>query len=186
MQPVLRATTTKQLMDQSKLFRFLFFGSIVSIFIAIICLIIFPFSSCYVHSCSWYYYSTYECSNYGSTFCCYNASPYCGSYNCYLKPTGICLGWMIAGNSFFCLGGLMAIFVFIMFCNFRSKLRNGTAYLKMPPVHQYPVYQPPIIVYSDQNQLPGQHPQYQQYVQQPQQPQQRQETSGNQINLSDR
>jgi len=185
MQPMLLATTTKQLMDQSKLFRFVFFGSIVCICIGIICYIIFPFSTCYRHSCSWYYYSTYECNSYGIAYCCSFSSTYCGNSSyCQMKPTSVCFGWMIAGSSLMGLGGLLAIFVFIMFCNFRSKLRNGTAYLKMPPANQYPIYQQPIIIYSDQNQLQGQYPQYQQYVQQPQQAQQAQEHTENPINYS--
>ena len=49
---------------------------------------------------------------------------------------------------------------------------------------KYPIYQQPIIIDSDQNQLQGQYPQYQQYVQQPQQVQQGQEHAGNPINYS--
>jgi hypothetical protein len=93
---------------------------------------------------------------------------------------------MIAGSTMMAFGGLLAIFVFIMFCNYRGKIKNGTGYLRMPQQTYPPAYQQPIVIYSDQNQA-NQYPQYQQYVQQPQayvqQPQQ--QNVANQINLSE-
>ncbi len=160
----MRATTTKQLMDQSKLFRFLFWGSIVLISVGVICFIVFPFTNCNYRSCSWYYYNSYECRSGGDTYCCYQSATYCGNWNyCWYKPTQPCLGWMIAGSTLICSGFLMGIFVFVMFCNYRAKIRNGTGYLKMPPQQVFNPYQPQVIIYSDQNQ-PNLYPQYQQYA----------------------
>jgi ABC-type lipoprotein release transport system permease subunit len=157
---MIRATTTKQLMDQSKLFRFLFWGSIACICIGTISFIIFPFTDCSYRSCAWSYPSApYECKAYGSSYCC-SSYQYCGDYRyCWPRPIYPCIGWMIAGSTLIALGFLFAIVVFIMFCNFRNRIKNGTAYLNMPSC---PVYPSPIIVYSNQN-LPQ--PQYQQYVQ---------------------
>jgi hypothetical protein len=82
-----------------------------------------------------------------------------------------CDGVIIAGGSLIGVGLFLAIFVFVMFCNYRSKARNG-AYLGMgfPPQIQpvQPIFYPyqqglhgnysnPVIVYSDQpNYLIGQ------------------------------
>lgn len=158
----MRATTTKQLMDQSKLFRFLFWGSISTIILGTIFMIVFPFSDCNYHSCSWWYYNSYECSSGGEHYCCYSgATSYCGNWNyCWYKPRQACIGWMIAGSTLMGLGFLLAIFVFVMFCNFRSKIRNGTGYLNVPGNQVFNGYQPPVVIYSNQNQ----YPQYQQYV----------------------
>ena len=54
--------TTKQLMDRSKVFRFLFWGSIVCVALGIILSIVYPFTSCYTvskRSCNWNYGSSY-------------------------------------------------------------------------------------------------------------------------------
>jgi hypothetical protein len=166
-------TTTKQLMDQSKLFRFLFWGSIASIVIGLILCTIFPFTDCNsysAYSCSWWYYSyPYQCTNNGKVYCCPSSSSYCSYSYCYEKPYtySACIGLLIAGSSLLALGGLLAIFVFVMFCNFRSKIRNG-GYIPAGGYGQIAGYpQPPIVIYSDQRQQ--QQPYYPQQQQQQQQ-----------------
>lgn len=158
------ATTTKQLMDQSKCFRLLFWGSIFFISVGVILCIIFPFTSCSrynYNSCAWYYYAyPNECTSYSVTYCCQNGYSSCGGYYCIEKPLrySACAGVIIAGGSLTGVGFFLAIFVFIMFCNFRGKIRNG-AYLGMaqpiqPNAYQgayNPNYAPnPVIIYSDQ------------------------------------
>lgn len=156
--------TTKQLMDQSKLFRFLFWGSILLVATGVIFSIVFPFSKCaqynYYYSCSWYYSSySYECYTNGMAYCCQSGYGYCGSSYCMPKPFYYrpCVWMIIAGGSMMGVGFFLSIFVFVMFCNFRNKVRRGE-YVGMPylqpiyihyPVPNGQVSQP--IVYSDQN-----------------------------------
>jgi len=117
--------TTKQLMDKSKCFTFLFWGAIVVFSVAIILNIIWPFTSCNNvtnYSCSYYYYyNTYECISYGTHYCCQSGYSYCGSSYCYIKPAYYrpCMGVMIAAWCLYGLAFFMAITVFIMFCNLR-------------------------------------------------------------------
>lgn len=178
----MRATTTKQLMDQSKLFRFLFWGSISAFCLGVICMIVLPFTECSYYSCSWWYSSSYECYSGGKAYCCYSGATYCGNWNsCWYKPMRPCTGWMVAGSTLMTFGFLLAIFVFVMFCNFRSKIRNGTGYLNVPGNQVFNAYQPPVVIYSNQNQ-PQLYPQYQQYVPPPQQQQAAQQQP---INLSE-
>ena len=79
--------TTKQLMDQSKCFRLLFWGSIFFISVGVILCIIFPFTSCYkytsYYSCSYYYSPyTYQCTYY----CCKSEYNWCGDSYCISRP----------------------------------------------------------------------------------------------------
>lgn len=161
------ATTTKQLMDQSKCFRLIFWGSIFFISVGVLLMIIFPFTTCSrysYYSCSWYYYNyPNECTSFAVTYCCQSGYGSCGSYYCIEKPLlyRACDWVIITGGSMMGVGFFLAIFVFIMFCNFRGKIKNG-AYLGMPQLIQpYPyqayqgAYNPnyapsPVIVYSDQ------------------------------------
>jgi hypothetical protein len=177
-------TTTKQLIDQSKCFRFLFWGSILLVCIGILLMIIFPFTSCSrpsYYSCSWYFPNYYnECTSYGVKYCCPSGYTYCGSGYCATKPLlyRACDAVIITGGSIMGVGFFLAIFVFVMFCNFRSKIKNA-GYLGvqfLPPQGVYnpgqlafnqpaQAYNPPVIIYSDQS------------YQQPQ-PQQQQQPQG--------
>jgi hypothetical protein len=156
--------STKQLMDKSKCFTFLFWGAIVVFSLAVLLNIIWPFTSCndYYSSCS---YSYYQCTSYGTVYCC-PSSYSCSSYYCYPKNNYPCPGLIIAAGVMYGLAFLMAIVVFIMFCQLKERARlgvyadsnNPTNHLiyNSPPLyvpsHQFypPSYNPPI-VYSDGN-----------------------------------
>lgn len=158
-------------MDKSVPFRFLFWGTIVLFTAAIILSIIFPFTNCYnssyYYSCSWYNsYYYYECSTGYSTYCCSTSSySYCGNSSyCIPKPNYYnygrpCMGFIIAAWVLYGVSFLMAIGVFIMFCQLRDRVRQGAyANLAVNPgnviVNNQPNYQPPPIygnpvMYSD-------------------------------------
>lgn len=166
----MQITTTKQLMDQSKPFKALFWGSIVCILVGAILCIIFPFTSCssysynYYSCYDYYYYYIYECYSGSTYYCCQSGYSYCGSSYCVTKPLypwyRPCAGVMITGSSLIGLGGLLAIFVFVMFCNFRSKIKRGVYNHMVCPQYQglnQPLYGNPVIVYSDQQVQPQFH-----------------------------
>jgi len=125
--------TTKQLMDQSKCFTFMFWGAIATLLAAVILTVIWPFTSCMetsIYSCSSLYpypYVPNECISYGTHYCCPNSYSYCGSSQCYVKPSfpTMCIGVIIAAWCLYSITFFMAIFVFIMFCNLRNKARIG-------------------------------------------------------------
>jgi hypothetical protein len=56
---------------------------------------------------------------------------------------------MLAGIMMMLFGGLLAIIAFIMFCNYRGKIKIGAAYLRMSQQPYLPAYQQPIPIYSD-------------------------------------
>jgi hypothetical protein len=64
---------------------------------------------------------------------------------------------LIAGATLLGVAGLMAIFVLVMFCNFRARIKKG-GYANMPyvpqPISNQPAYGNPIVVYSDQYNQP--------------------------------
>lgn len=171
----MQATTTKQLMDQSRGFRIAFWSSLFFVCIGTFLMITYPFTSCriYRYSCSFYFTSYFgnECvGTNGLRYCCSSGYSYCGSSNyCGVKPMsyGACDAVIITGGSFLGVGMLIAIFVFVMFYNFRSQVKNG-GYIngQFPPQPQgvynpvpqpyYPSNQPnPIIIYSDQKSAPS-------------------------------
>jgi hypothetical protein len=131
------ATTTSQLMAQSKLFKALFGGSIAFIVIGTIMCSVFPFVNCGANvslSCASYYtYFIYDCISGGTSYCCGNGYGTCGNYSyCIVKPYSYqgCVGLLIAGSTLLGLGGLLAIFVLVMFFNFRARVKRG-AYFGM-------------------------------------------------------
>ena len=131
--------TTKQLMDRSKLFRLLFWGSIVCVVVGIILSIVYPFTSCYTtskRSCTWNFGSAYpfECQSYNVVFCCGYGFSSCGNNSyCRIKPSYNfhCDGVIIAAWSLLGTGLFLAIFVFVLFCKYRQQVREGK-YLSMP------------------------------------------------------
>jgi len=109
--------STKQLMDQSKGFTFLFWGAIVVFSVAIILNIIWPFTSCYW--CSGYW--PISCVSSGGThYCCTSSYGYCASSGCYVSYNdGPCIGVIITAGCLYIIAFFMAIAVFIMFRNLR-------------------------------------------------------------------
>ena len=150
--------TTKQLMDRSKLFRLLFWGSIVCVVVGIILSIVYPFTSCYTtskRSCTWNFGSAYpfECQSYNVVFCCGYGFSSCGNNSyCRIKPSYNfhCDGVIIAAWSLLGTGLFLAIFVFVLFCKYRQQVREGK-YLSMPQANPffYQNYASPVLVYSD-------------------------------------
>lgn len=154
----MQVTTTKQLMDRSKVFRLLFWGSIVCVSAGLILSIVYPFTSCYTvskRSCSWNYGSSYpfECQSYNVVFCCSYGFSSCGSNSyCRIKPSYYfpCDGVIIAAWSLLGTGLFQAIFVFVLFCKYRQQVREGQ-YLNFPQSNNPFInqYASPVLVYSD-------------------------------------
>lgn len=136
-------------MTQSKLFRFVFGATVASITLGVICFIIFPFSDCNYRACYMYFPNPYQCQAYGRQYCCNgNYSSYrCGDLSyCWPLFNNPCIGWLIAGSALLVAGGLFAFSTFVMFCNFKNRIKNGTGYLNMPvqPYYQHPVVNFPL------------------------------------------
>jgi len=85
-------------------------------------------------------------------YCCRSGFSYCGdTYYCSLKPAyyRACDGIIIAGGVLIGCGLLFAFGVFIMFCNFRTKLRNAGGYYAFynPIIPSVPAFGQPNIQY---------------------------------------
>lgn len=138
----MQTLTTKQVMDQSIVFKLAFWGAITSLVVVMILSVIVVSSSTYLTCYHDYPAYQFQCStSYGPKFCCKSNWTYCGDSNCVLLPsdnTTMAIFITMWSLSAICI--LLTIFVFIMFCHFRRLTRARTQVtFSSPFIGQNPV-----------------------------------------------
>jgi uncharacterized membrane protein len=137
-------------MDKSVGFRLSFLTSIVCLVIAVVLNVTFFFTDCGYYyndytnySCSFLYRQSYyyECSSYGTSYCCNYSYSSCGDSNCVYKPyipasysyyKRPCFGFMTVFGIFYVAAFISAIVVFFLFRKLRAKAQEGD-YLALNP-----------------------------------------------------
>ena len=121
------------------------------IVLASVCLAVWGFTDCQtssVHFCTyWYSYYTYDCINFGTSYCCSSSYRYCGDSNCITKPYDYqaCDGWLIAAWVLYFIGGIMAIVAICQYCAVRRMEERAAVYNQINPADPGPnvvIYQP--------------------------------------------